>query len=126
MAISIRRCRIKEDLGPEARTAGRAACRAGKTLIPVPASRVLRVVLGVLLCIGRYSVSSHPSSPPGFARPAATKLWDSSGAYRGWAGSFFLGFWMIPLGLIVLSVDGGCGRDSKFRWGRQGSGKNVA
>jgi len=44
--------------------------------MPVPASRILRVVLGVLLVAGGLM---------GFLP--------------------ILGFWMIPLGLLVLSVD---------------------
>ncbi len=50
--------------------------RLGKYTVPLPASRLLRIVLGVLLLIGGFL---------GFLP--------------------ILGFWMIPLGVIVLSID---------------------
>lgn len=74
----------------------------GKYRIPVPASRMLRIVLGVLLCIGGLL---------GFLP--------------------ILGFWMIPLGLAVLSVDLAPVRRLRRRielwWGRfRGKDKNPA
>ena len=44
--------------------------------MPVPASRLARVVLGVALCLGGFL---------GFLP--------------------ILGFWMVPLGLLILSID---------------------
>jgi len=65
----------------------------GRFSVPVPASRFWRIVLGILLCIG-----------------GACRL------------SSILGFWMIPLGLIVLSIDLAPARRLRRRlesaWGR--------
>ena len=50
--------------------------RIGRFSIAVPASRLARIVLGILLCLGGF-VGFLP----------------------------ILGFWMLPLGLMVLSID---------------------
>jgi hypothetical protein len=73
----------------------------GRFSVPVPASRFSRIVLGVLLCIGGLF---------GFLP--------------------VLGFWMIPLGLIVLSLDFAPARRLRRRfetvWGRFRKNKKQA
>ena len=72
----------------------------GKHEMPVPGSRLFRISLGILLCVGGLL---------GFLP--------------------ILGFWMVPLGLLILSVDLPFAR--RFRrkievwWGRRKS-KNSA
>ena len=66
----------------------------GRFSIAVPASRATRIVLGVLLCLGGF-VGFLP----------------------------ILGFWMLPLGLMVLSIDLAPARRLRRRlevwWGRR-------
>jgi hypothetical protein len=73
----------------------------GKFSVPLPGSRLLRVALGILLCIAGLL---------GFLP--------------------ILGFWMIPLGLAVLSVDFAPARRLRRRvevwWGRRRNQKNGA
>jgi hypothetical protein len=73
----------------------------GRFSIPLPGSRLLRIALGILLCVA------------------------------GMLGFLpILGFWMIPLGLAVLSVDFAPARRLRRRfevwWGRRGNQKNEA
>ncbi len=74
--------------------ARKAKLNFGRFSVPVPASRPLRIGLGVLLVIG------------------------------GMLGFLpILGFWMIPLGLLVLSIDLApvrrFRRRMEVRWGRR-------
>jgi hypothetical protein len=50
--------------------------RFGQFSVPVPQSRAMRIVVGLLLCLGGF-------------------LWFLP----------VLGFWMLPLGLMMLSID---------------------
>ena len=62
---------------PDSVSAGRKArLNFGRFSIPIPSSRPLRIALGLALCVGGLL---------GFLP--------------------ILGFWMIPLGLLVLSID---------------------
>jgi hypothetical protein len=56
--------------------APKARLNFGRFSVPIPSSRPLRIALGIALCVGGFL---------GFLP--------------------ILGFWMIPLGLAVLSVD---------------------
>lgn len=71
----------------------------GRFSIAVPASRLTRIVLGILLCLGGF-VGFLP----------------------------ILGFWMLPLGLIMLSIDLAPARRLRRRvevwWGRRKSSRN--
>ena len=72
----------------------------GPVTLPLPASRILRIVLGIALCIGGFL---------GFLP--------------------ILGFWMLPLGLVVLSMDLALARRLRrridVRWGRRKKNKNA-
>jgi hypothetical protein len=71
----------------------------GRFSIPIPASRALRIALGVGLCVG---------GALGFLP--------------------ILGFWMIPLGILVLSIDLAPVRRFRRRievwWGRRKNNKS--
>jgi len=74
--------------------AGKTRLNFGRFSIPIPQSKPLRIALGIALCIGGLL---------GFLP--------------------ILGFWMIPLGLLVLSVDLApvrrFRRRMEVRWGRR-------
>ena len=74
-----------------------ATFRFGKRRIALPASRVVRIALGIVLVVG---------GTLGFLP--------------------ILGFWMVPLGLLVLSVDLPVVRRLRRRvevwWGRRNNG----
>jgi hypothetical protein len=87
---------------PDPVSAGRKArLNFGRFSIPIPASRPMRIGLGITLCIGGLL---------GFLP--------------------ILGFWMIPLGLLVLSIDLApvrrFRRRLEVRWGRRKQKKNGA
>ena len=67
---------MKEFLNPHSRTWDRRAISLGRFRIPIPNARGPRITLGIALCLG---------------------------GLLGFLPVF--GFWMIPLGLAVLSVD---------------------
>ena len=71
----------------------------GRFSVPIPASRPLRIALGIALVLGGFL---------GFLP--------------------ILGFWMIPLGLLVLSIDLApvrrLRRRLEVRWGRRRQKKN--
>ena len=78
----------------------KARLNFGRFSIPIPASKPLRVALGLALCIG------------------------------GMLGFLpILGFWMIPLGLLVLSIDLAPVRRFRRRvevwWGRRKQKKQA-
>src|SRR5262245_45423378 len=93
MAISKSRARMKDLNRPDPIQRVPRRIAFGRFSVAIPASRFWRIVLGVLLCIGGLL---------GFLP--------------------ILGFWMIPLGLIVLSVDLAPARRLRRRietvWGR--------
>ena len=87
---------------PDPVSAGRKArLNFGRFSIPIPASRPMRIGFGIGLCIGGLL---------GFLP--------------------ILGFWMIPLGLLVLSIDLATVRRFRrrleVRWGRRKQKKNGA
>jgi hypothetical protein len=75
--------------------------KIGRFSVPIPSSRPLRIALGIALCIGGLL---------GFLP--------------------ILGFWMVPLGLVVLSVDLPPIRRLRRRlevwWGRRKNKKSGA
>ncbi|HXJ02323.1 MAG TPA: hypothetical protein VNH44_13960 [Micropepsaceae bacterium] len=79
----------------------KARLNFGRFSIPIPASRAARVALGIALCLGGLL---------GFLP--------------------ILGFWMFPLGLLVLSIDLApvrrWRRRLEVRWGRRKKRKNGA
>jgi purine-cytosine permease-like protein len=72
--------------------------RLGKYRVPLPASRILRILIGVVLILGGFL---------GFLP--------------------LLGFWMVPLGLLVLSIDIAIARHWRRRfeiwWGKRKAAK---
>ena len=72
--------------------------RLGKYRVPLPASRILRIFIGVVLILGGFL---------GFLP--------------------LLGFWMVPLGLLVLSIDIAIARHWRRRfeiwWGKRKAAK---
>ena len=82
---------------PETSAPGRRI-RLGKNSVPVPGSKPLRIMLGIVLVLSGF-VGFLP----------------------------VVGFWMIPLGLLVLSVDFGPVRRFNRRvrvwWGRRNEDK---
>jgi hypothetical protein len=87
--------------GDPASQASNARLNFGRFSVPIPASKPLRIGLGVALCIGGLL---------GFLP--------------------ILGFWMFPLGLLVLSVDVAPVRRFRRRvevwWGRRRQKKDAA
>ncbi len=72
--------------------------RLGKYRVPLPGSRILRILIGVVLILG------------------------------GCLGFLpLLGFWMVPLGLLVLSIDIAIARHWRRRfeiwWGKRKAAK---
>jgi len=72
--------------------------RLGKYRVPLPGSRILRILIGVILILG------------------------------GCLGFLpLLGFWMVPLGLLVLSIDIAIARHWRRRfeiwWGKRKAAK---
>ena len=95
MAISIWRTWTHKLTEPHsARPAGKRRLSFGSFSVPVPESRPLRITLGILLCLGGL-------------------LWFLP----------VLGLWMLPLGLLVLSIDIPAVRRLRRRveiwWGRR-------
>ena len=76
MAISNWRIRTPKLSEPRSVPSGQRRLSFGKFSVPVPESRPLRIGLGIALCLGGV-------------------LWFLP----------ILGLWMLPLGLLVLSVD---------------------
>jgi purine-cytosine permease-like protein len=86
--------------GPKSTIANGPALRFGRHRVALPASRIFRVVLGVALCVGGF-LAFLP----------------------------VLGIWMLPLGILVLSVDLPPVRRARRRfdvyWGRSETGHRV-
>jgi hypothetical protein len=89
------------DKPDRASPAPKGRLKIGRFSVPIPQSRPLRIALGIALCIGGLL---------GFLP--------------------ILGFWMVPLGLAVLSVDLPPIRRLRRRlevwWGRRKNKKNSA
>ena len=81
--------------------AGKRRLNIGRFSVPIPSSRPLRIALGIGLCLGGLL---------GFLP--------------------ILGFWMVPLGLLVLSIDLAPVRRLRRRiavwWGRRKKKQNGA
>ena|SRR3954464_14275061 len=95
MAISNSHSVVSKLSNPDETSPGRKArLNFGRFSVPIPSSKPLRIALGIALCIGGLL---------GFLP--------------------ILGFWMIPLGLMVLSIDVPAVRRLRRRvalwWGRR-------
>jgi hypothetical protein len=100
MAISNSQARTDKVTNPDGTPPGRKPrLNFGRFSVPVPASRALRITLGILLCLGGL-------------------LWFLP----------ILGLWMLPLGILLLSIDLAPVRRVRRRteiwWGRRKQNKS--